>query len=288
MLSVTHRRLVLALAAFHVLRTPGKISQLLRKDGIEGLEELFNALSQADQDSLIEESERLESKDLKVTLYGDPDFPASIVKNGRPVAPIIFYWGNTSLFYEPSIGMCGSRSATPLGLRAAQACGEEVSLRNMVVVSGYAKGVDTATHLAALNVGGKTIIVLAEGFNHFRTKREFAGKLDPRRVLVISQFPPTQPWSAYAAMARNSLIFGLSRALVVVEAGEKGGTLAAGQGALRMGRPVFVLNFDAATPVGNQMLLAAGGHPIHSREELGRAISSPASVPSLNQGELPF
>jgi DNA processing protein len=139
--------------------------------------------------------------------------------------------------------------------------------------------VDTQTHLAALEQGGATVIVLAEGINHFRVKRDFTAHYDPQRVLVVSQFHPAQPWASYAAMARNHLIFGLGKALVVIEAGDKGGTLAAGRDALRRGRPVFVLNFDDDTPAGNRMLIDAGAHPISSRHDLGRALDALGEEP---------
>ncbi|MEU7750130.1 DNA-processing protein DprA [Nonomuraea sp. NPDC049158] len=271
-----HHRLVMALTAFRVVRTPGKIATILQEGGIGALAELFEGLSTGEKSSLCQEASELHDKAIRVVMAGDSDFPATLIRNRRPLAPVIFYWGERSLLHAPSIGMCGARSVTPLGIRAAHACGEEVSIRNMAVVSGYAKGVDTVTHLAALGIGGKTVIVLAEGFNHFRIKQDFRGKFDPDRVLVISQFPPSQPWGAYAAMTRNSLIYGLSQALVVVEAGSKGGTLAAGKGALKIGRPVFVLNFGEETPEGNRILISSGGFPIRSREELGRAIAEHA------------
>ena len=80
-------------------------------------------------------------------------------------------------------------------------------------------------------------------------------------------------------MARNHLIFGLGRALVVIEAGEKGGTLAAGRDALKRGRPVFVLNFDDKTPPGNRLLIDAGARPVSSRHELGRALDALGEEP---------
>jgi DNA processing protein len=118
----------------------------------------------------------------------DQQFPASLVVKGRPVVPGLFCMGDLRSLNAAAAGMCGSRQATPLGLKAARACGEEVSVRGLTVVSGYAKGVDTQTHLAALDQGGTTVIVLAEGINHFRIKREFAKSYDPERILVISQF----------------------------------------------------------------------------------------------------
>jgi DNA processing protein len=108
------------------------------------------------------------------------------------------------------------------------------------------------------------VIVLAEGIDHFPIKRDFVSHFDPERVLVVSQFHPQQPWAAYGAIARNHLIFGLGKALVVIEAGEQGGTLAAGREALQRGRPVFVLDFGDETPIGNRILVEAGGRPITS------------------------
>lgn len=75
------------------------------------------------------------------------------------------------------------------------------------------------------------------------------------------------------------MIFGLGRALVVIEAGEKGGTLAVGRDALKRGRPVFVLNFGDQTPPGNRILIDAGAHPVRSRHELGCALDNIGDQP---------
>jgi DNA processing protein len=90
--------------------------------------------------------------------------------------------------------------------------------------------------------------------------------------VVVSQFSPGQPWNAGAAMARNAVISGLSRALVVVEAGDTGGTLAAGLHALERGQPVIVLQLDD-TPAGNRILLDKGAIPVRSRQELASRLA---------------
>jgi DNA processing protein len=266
--------LELALVAFASVRTPGRISSLLRSSGRKGLREIWGSADASLQDRLRSEAAELRDQQTGVLFYGDEDYPDSLVRNQRPVAPILFYRGDPRMFTAPGVGMCGSRRASDLGLKAARACGEEVSERGMTVVSGYAKGVDTETHLAALRGGGRTVIVLAEGFNHFTVKKTFAEDFDPSRILLVSQFPPTQSWGAYAAMSRNEVIFGLGEALVVIEAGERGGTLAAGQGALKSGKAVFVLDFGEETPPGNRALLRAGGRAVGSRKDLGRALQS--------------
>jgi DNA processing protein len=158
------------------------------------------------------------------------------------------------------------------------------------VVSGYAKGVDTASHLAALDAGGTTIAVLAEGLDHFRLKKAYRELLSAdsveRKMLILSQFPPAQRWSAGAAMTRNQVIVGLSQALVVVEAGETGGTLKAGETALRGKRRVLVLGGPNGAPRGNEQLIAAGARQVLNRvelvDELRRSQAEEASVLPLD------
>lgn len=264
--------LFLALSAFQTARTPARIDAVLREKGLAGLEGLAQGMDASAIEECREKANQLSGQGVYATVRGDDSFPQSLIHNDKCSAPVLFCYGNPELLSRDGIGMCGSRAVTDLGLRAATDCGEEVSSRGLSVISGYAKGVDTATHLAALRSGGSTVIVLAEGFDHFKVKKTFAEEFDLNRVLVVSQFSPSQPWLAHAAMARNRVIYGMGHALVVVEAGERGGTLAAGEGAIRLGRPVFVLNFGEDTPVGNRILLEKGGYPVPSREALGRIL----------------
>lgn len=286
---MSERSLRLALAAFAALRTPTKITNELTHGGRDRLERIWLELSPTIREWIEVKADSLAKRGINAVMFGDSDFPTALVLRGRPASPIIFYMGDLSLAQRPGIGMCGSRAVSQLGIKAARNCGYEVSRRGMVVISGYARGVDTEAHLAALRDGGSTVIVLAEGFDHFRVKRTFTDDFDPTRVLVLSQFPPSQPWQAHAAMARNALIFGLGRALVVIEAGAKGGTLAAGEGALRIGRPLLVLDFGHNSPQGNQMLIERGGRPVTSVRALGEVIDGLQPLAASHQiDELPF
>lgn len=268
-----------ALVAFERYRTPAKMTAALMSGGEALLDQEWITFDTGARDLLRRQAADLAERGVIAINADDERFPASLMVKGRPVVPTLFCLGDLRLLGAPGAGMCGSRKASALGLKAARACGEEVSARRLAVVSGYAKGVDTETHLAALDHGGATVIVLAEGINHFRIKRDFARSFDPRRILVVSQFHPAQTWASYAAMARNHVIFGLGRALVVIEAGDRGGTLAAGRDALKRGRPVFVLNFDAETPPGNRLLIDAGAQPVSSRQELGEALDALGDEP---------
>jgi DNA processing protein len=195
----------------------------------------------------------------------------------------LFYTGAADLLTAHGIGVCGSRNASDEGLRAATACGEVATQQGLTVVSGYARGVDTTAHFSALSSGGSTVIVLPEGINRFRVKSgPVADAWNTERVLVVSQFSPGRPWSAGNAMARNNVIIGLSLALVVVEAGEKGGTLAAGTKALQLNKPVLALAF-ALNPRGNAALIRQGAISIRNRTELRARLMEVAKNPQGNQ-----
>lgn len=233
---------------------------------------LWDELDEPQQEELRALADELDRRGVRMLLPVDPAWPA--VLNTLPKPPMyLFVWGAIELLSEPGIGICGSRAASERGLEAARACGREAAKLAMTVVSGYAKGVDTEAHLAALEAGASTTIVLAEGILQFRQKRVFAKVgLDPDRVLVVSQFPPKQRWSAGSAMTRNGVICALGLALVVVEARESGGTLEAGRLALEVGRPVYALQFGDDAPAGNLSLFDRGAQRLTSTGQLNAVL----------------
>jgi DNA processing protein len=262
-----------ALVAFMDPRTPSRIFSLLQGEGRSGLARRLAALSFSEREKIHARAESMATKGIFAVCWGDAGYPSRLGRLASS-SPILFCWGNSQLLDNPGLGMCGSRKASDLGLKAAALCGEDAQDSGLAVVSGYAKGVDTETHLAAVGSGGKTVIVVPEGIDNFRIRKDFPRHLFRRDdVLVISQFAPEQPWTAGGAMTRNRLIYGLGLALVVIEAGHKGGTLAAGEGALRAGRPVLVLDFNGSTPTGNRILLEKGGIPIPNRTRLREVIA---------------
>ena len=172
------------------------------------------------------------------------------------------------------------------------------------VVSGYAKGVDSEAHLGALAAEGTTTMVLPYGIKELRQKSAFR-KFDWQRdVLVVSQFAPDVKWLARNAMARNKLVCGLSKAVVVIESGlerdaqgKMSGTFNTAQTALSMDLPLFVLNpkcFDNP-PKGNADLIKLGGRcfdPDDGTEEIISAakteLSSVEKQTSSEQLEISF
>lgn len=255
--------------------SPSTLAAAIKADPAGALQRADSGLGPEASRRVAETTDRLMSMGAGVMVLGLSDaYPPALTELPAP-PPILFYVGNADLLATSAVGMCGSRSASPAGIDAARSCGLAVAGEQLTIVSGYAAGVDTETHLAALDSGGSTIIVLAEGITHFRTKAAFKERMDLSRVLVLSQFPPRKTWDVGAAMIRNGIIAALGRALVVIEAGETGGTLDAGMQALAIGRPVLALKYESGpTPVGNQMLIDAGARPVASAGDLKRVIAA--------------
>lgn len=259
-----------------------RLATRVRRSGLDGFDEILRGLSQGQADAVEENVERLVTQNVSAVLLGEAGYPAALAAS-RAAPPVLFVRGAHELLRASAIGTCGSRHAAEASLRAARACSETVVAHGLSLVSGYARGVDMVTHLGALAQGGTTVIVLPEGIERFRIRRgEFADVWDPSRALVVSQFSPNQPWNAGAAMARNAVISGLSRALVVVEAGDTGGTLAAGLHALERGQPVIVLQLEGE-PVGNRILMDKGAIPVHSRQELAARL---VDLPTAGSAQL--
>jgi DNA processing protein len=249
-----------------------KLSVQAQRSGLGVFAEAFDHLHPDERCDARREAEELSSRGVLALLRGTNEYPAllDLIRNAPPA---LFCQGNISLLSGPGIGVCGSRNASDEGLRASIACGQAAASQGIVSISGYARGVDMATHTSTLEAGGHTIIVLPEGIDNYRVKRgDFERVWDPDRALVVSQFSPTQPWSTGAAMARNTVIIGLGLALVVVEAGEKGGTFAAGKRALELNRRVIALEFTK-TPRGNSILLDRGAVAVRNKLELSSSLN---------------
>ncbi len=187
--------------------------------------------------------------------------------------PIINYIGNINLLNTKKIGFCGSRKSSEKGLNIAKDISEQVVNKDITVVSGYASGIDQQTHYYSLKSGGKTIIVLPSGINHFKIKKFIKEVWDWSRILVISEFKPNEIWTVSRAMQRNSTIISLSNVMVLIEAKEKGGSIDAGYKALELNKPLFAPVYDGM-PIeakGNEILLKKGALPLKRSRNTNRA-----------------
>lgn len=218
-----------------------------------------------------------EKPDVHRLIPGTASYPEAVSAVWRDKAMALHVIGNEDLLKISGIGFCGSRKSSEKGLAAAFDCADQASSMGFAVISGNAAGVDCVAHRTALEAGGKTILVLPEGIEHFRVRREFQPVWDWERVLVVSQFEPSVPWQSYRAMERNNLIIALSLAMVVIEAGAKGGTLHAGISTLNAKKPLFVAtyeNMEVDAP-GNALLIERGGIALKRSRTTGRGNIEP-------------
>lgn len=186
--------------------------------------------------------------------------------------PSLSMFGNVNLLKSHTVGFCGSRKVSDKGISASHNCVNTLIQKhsNIVIVSGNANGVDLEMHYMALKQGASTILVLPEGVNHFKIKPKLREVWDWDRVLVISQFDDDANWKVWQAMTRNNLILSLSKAMVVVEAGEKGGTKAAADSAIKHNIPLFVIDYQH-NPVGNELLKNQNVQLIRKSKNTGEA-----------------
>jgi len=212
--------------------------------------------------------DRLVSNGIEFIAENEKKYPQYLKKMlGEKCPSILFVSGNTDLLSHISVGFCGSRKASEKGLDIAADCAKQLTAEHIAIVSGYAAGTDLAAHKTALEHDGSTIFVLAEGILRASRKKEIRHLLTQSNHVYVSQFMPNTAWNAGNAMRRNSIIIGLSRAMILVESGKTGGTFAAGEEALRVGCPLFVIDFaqPEVTAEANPYFLANGGQPIRGK-----------------------
>jgi DNA processing protein len=203
---------------------------------------------------------------------GDESYPRRLASLLGTKAPVeLHLMGNLNLLDQHAVSFCGARNASEKGIGAAALCARKAVLHGFVITSGNARGVDRATHYEALANGGNTILVLPEGLDNFRIAPELREVWDWDHVLVVSQFVSNAVWRAYQAMERNKVIMGMSCAMIVIEAGEKGGTRAAGEEALKLSIPLFAVDYgyDGSVAPGNRALIDQGAKRLKKGRENG-------------------
>ena len=148
-----------------------------------------------------------------------------------------------------AVAVVGSRRATPYGLAVAETMAADLAARGVTIVSGLARGVDSAAHRGALRVGGRTIAVLGGGVDvvYPPENRRLADEIG-RQGAVVSQFAPGTPPLPQNFPTRNAVIAGLSLAVVVVEAADRSGSLITARLAAELGREVLAVPGRVTTP----------------------------------------
>ena len=207
--------------------------------------------------------------DIHVVAWDDPRFPAPLLVIPDP-PPAIWYRGTLDALDAPAVAIVGSRAASHVALETAERLGEDLARRGVTVVSGLARGVDSAAHRGALRAG-RTIGVLGSGVDrmyppeHHGLARQIA-----QSGLVLSEYPPGTAPLPFQFPQRNRLISGLSRAVVVIEASEKSGSLITASCALEQGREVMAVpgNVLSGRNRGAHALIRDGAKIVESADDI--------------------
>jgi DNA processing protein len=213
--------------------------------------------------------------------WSDPAYPAALA---AIIDPPFVLWtrGVLAALDRPAVAIVGSRAGSPYALAVAERLAGDLAARGVVIVSGLARGVDSAAHRGALAGGGPTIAVLGSGADviYPPEHRALASQI-AETGLVMSEFVPGTPPLPRFFPLRNRIISGLSRAVVVIEAGEKSGSLITARSALEQGRDVLAVpgNVLSGRNRGAHGLLRDGAKIVESAddilEELGMTVADP-------------
>ncbi|MEL6682825.1 MAG: DNA-processing protein DprA [Pseudomonadota bacterium] len=188
--------------------------------------------------------------------------------------PLLWVLGDISLLQRPMIALVGARNASSLGTRMAKRLATELTAKGYVVVSGLARGIDTAAHHGSLQ--GGTVAVLAGGVDviYPAENAKLAGDI-AMQGLILSEAPMGLQPQARHFPARNRIISGLARAVIVVEAAAKSGSLITARNALDQARDVLAVPghpFDARA-AGCNMLLRDGATLVRNADDVIEALA---------------
>lgn len=213
----------------------------------------------------------------RLLCLGAPDYPKALTEISD-APPLLWAIGDVSLLHRPLIAMVGARNASSLGTRMARALAQDLSAKDFAIVSGLARGIDTAAHLASLDTG--TIAVMAGGVDVIYPAENAKLAEDiAQKGLRLSEQPMGLAPQARHFPCRNRIISGLAQAVVVVEAAAKSGSLITARDALDQGREVLAVPghpFDARAS-GCNMLIRDGAQLVRNADDVLSALPAPVA-----------
>jgi DNA processing protein len=216
------------------------------------------------------EMERVERSGATLVTLEDNSYPP-LLKHVADAPPLLYVRGTLRPDDELAIAVVGTRRATVYGKQVCERLVQEVAGRGVTVISGLARGIDAVAHRTALAAGGRTIAVVACGVDivyppdHRALAREIAGC-----GAIVSEYPMGTPPEAGNFPARNRIISGMTRATLVVEAGETSGAMITANFAIEQGRDVLAVpgSILAASCAGTNRLIQEGAKLVQDAQDI--------------------
>lgn len=208
---------------------------------LAGSDPLLLEIAELLVDRAREVRQRAAGQGMHVIAWNDPRLPEAL-RSIPDCPPAIWYRGTPACFDAPAVAIVGSRRAAPISLETAAIIASDLAAAGVIVVSGLARGVDSAAHRGALRTG-RTAAVLGSGLDCLYPPEHdgLAASIEAANGIVLTEYPPGTPALPFHFPMRNRLISGLSRAVILIEAGEKSGSLITAACALEQGRDVMVV-----------------------------------------------
>ncbi|MFN4226616.1 MAG: DNA-processing protein DprA [Candidatus Ratteibacteria bacterium] len=223
---------------------------------------------------LKEEIKYIENEEIKILTIQDSGYPSLLKEIYDP--PILLYYKGNINFNNISIAIVGTRTPSVYGIKMAEKFAFELAEFGFTIVSGLARGVDTSAHTGALKANGKTIGVMGSGFKNFYPPENKKLEKDIiKNGAIITEYPSFTLPERYNFPKRNRIISGLSKAVVIIEAGPKSGALITANFALEQGRDVFALpgRVDTLYSKGTNKLLKEGAILIENTNDILEALN---------------
>jgi DNA processing protein len=249
----------------------------------------------ADQRNRLEDAARtradaaLSSKpaDMHVVTWFDARYPALLNCIEDP-PPVLWTRGSVEVLGKPAVAVVGSRAATTYALDVGARLGSELATRGVVVVSGLARGVDSAAHRGCLDAGGSTVAVLGSGLDRIYPSehQDLAELIAGNGVLVSELGPGAMPVPENFPL-RNRIISGISLAVVIVEASEKSGSLITARCALEQGRDVMAVPGSVLTGRnrGSHSLLKDGAKVVETADDILDELGWPGALAASDRAK---
>ena len=281
-----------------VFRTPERILSAKRAElrTVEGIgndvaEQIANWESAVD---LSAELASIRAFGAEVITTGSPDYPRQLLEIHAP--PIVLYvWGELTARDQHAIAVIGSRRTSHYGAECAKKLSYQLAYSGLTVISGLARGIDTAAHQGALAAKGRTIAVLGSGLTKLYPPENtaLAEKIRSGNGAVVSEFSMTVEPDRQTFPMRNRIISGWSHGILVIEAGLNSGALITASQAIEQGRSVYAVpgHINAPTAHGSNRLIQQGAKLVMDAgdilDDLQILLPEKQALPQISSRPLP-
>lgn len=256
-------------------KTPERIYNLTYEELIQlkwlNNKKIENILDKKIRDYLGKYIENMIRKEIDIITINERLYPKRL-KEIYDAPVCIYIKGNKNILNQNMIGIIGCRQASEYGIKVAKYFSYNLSKKGIIIVSGLAKGIDSFSHIGTIEANGKTIAVVGNSLDIVYPKENYylEKQIIQKEGAIISEYPLGVKPEKINFPARNRIISGISKGVIVVEAKRKSGTLITVDFALEQGRDVYVVpgNINSINSVGTNDLIKQGARLVTNYEDI--------------------